>query len=191
MKDVMVLSDLEQIKCISQSYRIKILELFKNEKATAKMISEQMGEAHAKINYHIKEMTKYGILELVEEVAKMSLVEKYYRPVARQYIVDSKSIKFGDEQGQESLNQYRIQLFENLTESFYKCINSATPVVVKLNLINNMYLTEEQMLTFNDEINQLVDKYSALNQSTDETVKKYIYSNLIIESEHVAEKKTE
>ncbi|PID81241.1 MAG: transcriptional regulator [Clostridiales bacterium] len=190
MKEVMVLSDLEQIKCISQSYRIKILELFKNEKATAKMISEQMGEAHAKINYHIKEMTKHGILELVEEVAKMSLVEKYYQPVARQYVVDSKSMKFGDAQSRESLNQYRILLFENLTESFYNCIDRCKQTDIKLNLNSNMCLTQQQMLDFNAEINKIVDKYSAINQ-TGEGVKKYIFSNLIIEDEGEPEKETE
>ncbi len=180
MKDVLLLSDLEQIKCISQSYRIRILEMFKNEKATAKMISDLMGEPHAKINYHIKEMTKYGILELVEEVAKMSLVEKYYKPVARHFIVDSKSMKFGDEETKASINQYRISLFESLAESFYSSVNKGGSSL-KINLTDDLYLTDEQLEALNREIGQVVAKYSA--ESTERgDVKRYTYGGVIINS---------
>ncbi len=181
MKEIMVLSELDQIKCISQPYRIKILEMFNNEKATAKMISERMAEPHAKINYHIKEMSKHGILELVEEVTKMSLVEKYYCPVARHYIVDSKSMKFGDQAVKASLNQYRISLFENLTETFYDFIDRDQTTGLKINLVGDLCLTDSQLDAFNRELQQLIAKYQQTQKPTG-TARTYTYGGLIIDN---------
>ena len=44
MKEVMILRELEQIKAISQEYRISILETFDYKPCTAKMISDRLGE---------------------------------------------------------------------------------------------------------------------------------------------------
>ena len=76
MKDILVLKDLEQIKAISQQYRLDILEAFDNQAKTAKQIAEAMDEPHGRVNYHIKILEKVGIIELVEEVTKFGVVEK-------------------------------------------------------------------------------------------------------------------
>ncbi len=89
MKDVLILRELEQIKAISQPYRIEILKCFEEDQpATAKQISDKMNDPHAKVNYHIKVLQKAGILELIYENIRLGIVEKYYLPSARTFIID-------------------------------------------------------------------------------------------------------
>ncbi len=49
MKDVLVVDDLAQLKAMSNSYRIQIIHAFEDEPATAKQISEKLGEPHSKV----------------------------------------------------------------------------------------------------------------------------------------------
>jgi len=98
MEDVLVLDDLEKIKAISQSYRLEILKCFEGEKpATAKQIAEKMNEPHAKVNYHIKVLHRAGILQLVDEKVKQGIVEKYYLPSAKTFLI-AKHISSGTEE---------------------------------------------------------------------------------------------
>ena len=116
MKDVLILRELDQIKAISQEYRITILEAFNYEPATAKQISDRLGEPHAKINYHIKTLVKVNILELVQENIKLGIVEKYYCPVARDYVIDSSSLTSGDRE-MKTMNKVNVALFEHIAKA--------------------------------------------------------------------------
>lgn len=113
MKDVVVLRDLEQIKAISHPYRIEILACFEEKPATAKQIADKMGEPHAKINYHIKTLQKMEILQLVDERAKSGIIEKYYLPTAKKYVV-YKAITNSSEAGS----------FERSFDDYIKIFNS-------------------------------------------------------------------
>ena len=97
MKDVIVLKELEQIKAISQQYRLDIIEAFDSKPKTAKQIAEMLDEPHGRVNYHIKILEKVGIIELVQEVTKYGVVEKYYCPVAYKIIIDSSAVTLDDE----------------------------------------------------------------------------------------------
>ena len=113
MKDVIVLKELEQIKAISQQYRLDIIEAFDNKAKTAKQIAELLDEPHGRVNYHIKILEKVGIIELVEEVTKFGVVEKYYQPVAKKIIIDSKAVTLNDEMS-DSINHVSVAFFESI-----------------------------------------------------------------------------
>ncbi len=140
MKDIFVLRELEQIKAISNPYRIEILECFEEEQpATAKQIADKMGEPHAKINYHIKTLQKVGILDLVDERVKSGIIEKYYLPSAKTFVIDKSIMNSGDKGVMESLNQASISIFENIAKDFYKAVENA-----------NEKEHPKQMLHYND-----------------------------------------
>ncbi len=88
MKEVLILRDLECIKAVVHQKRIDILNKFDEEPLSAKQLSILLDEPHAKINYHIKMLYKFGILELVEQKIKSGIVEKYYYPKAKKIIID-------------------------------------------------------------------------------------------------------
>jgi hypothetical protein len=147
MKEVMILNELEQIKTVSNMYRIEVIESFGGKQATAKTISDKMGEPHAKVNYHIKELLNVGILELVEEKVRLGIVEKFYRPSAKVFIID-KSILIKDG---ESIDGFlcgeHICAFDGIAKDFYNAIEKSEAVNNGESLIHKRecYLTAEEV----------------------------------------------
>lgn len=180
MKDVMILRELDQIKAISQEYRISILETFNNKPATAKQISDVLGEPHAKINYHIKILVKFGILELVEENIKLGIVEKYYCPVAKDYIVDS-SLLSPDEKGLRTVEKANVAFFEHISKAFYdnvECGGNKPPK--KITHRKDVYLTKEEAEELNNFVNEKVNEFIDDKGMYRENTKEYSISTLII-----------
>lgn len=180
MKEVLVLRELEQIKAISQEYRIAILEAFDNKPATAKQISDRLGEPHAKINYHIKTLVKVGILELVEENIKLGIVEKYYCPVARDFVVDSSSF-VSNENERATFEKASVALFEHIAKDFYDNVEyTGMKPPKKFYHQPDVYLTKEESEILNDQMDQLIKSFIADKREKRENTWKYSISTLIV-----------
>lgn len=92
MKDVKVISNAEAIKALSDSFRLKILKILQIEgKASATHIAEEMGESASKISYHLKILEKHDIIELEETKIKGNIVEKIYKPAAKEFKLELKT----------------------------------------------------------------------------------------------------
>lgn len=183
MKEVLVLRDLEQIKAISHPYRIEILESFEDASATAKQIADKMGEPHAKVNYHIKTLLKVGILELIEEKVKLGIVEKYYRPAARTFVIDKNILNSGEKNVLDSINQAKISVFENISKDFYRAVEIANEKDYPKKILhyNDYYLTLDEISELQDKLASVLDEF--LKEKKDknrENVKKYSISALMI-----------
>ncbi|MBN2261247.1 MAG: helix-turn-helix transcriptional regulator [Clostridiales bacterium] len=180
MKDLMILRDLEQIKAISQEYRITILEAFNYEPATAKIISEKLGEPHAKINYHIKTLVRVGILELVEEQVKLGIVEKYYCPVAKDYIVDSSSLT-SSEKSVKTIEKVSIAFFEHIAKDFYNNVEvGGNNPPKKINHLQDIYLTPLEAEELNNRINSTIQEFLLDKHNPRKDADKYSVSTLLI-----------
>jgi len=181
MKDILVLRELDQIKAISHDYRLMIIEAFDDKPCTAKMISDKIKEPHAKVNYHIKTMEKVGLLELVEENVKLGIVEKYYAPVAKQYVVDSSVMNTKDANVADSLNRVFITFFEKISKDFYESIeNPHKDHTKKLFFKSDVYLTNEESRELSDQISKVIEEYIEDKTDAREDTEKYLIGNLVI-----------
>ncbi|MDK2919387.1 MAG: hypothetical protein PWQ37_2120 [Candidatus Petromonas sp.] len=183
MKDVLVLRDLQQIKAISHPYRIEILEAFEDSAATAKQIADKLGEPHAKVNYHIKTLLKVEILELVEEKVKLGIVEKYYIPAARTFVIDRNILNTIEKNVAESINQASISIFENISKDFYKAIEAANDKEHPKKMLhyNDYYLTLDEVKELHDKLKSVMQEFlQGKKDKNRENVKKYSISSLII-----------
>lgn len=180
MKEVMVLRELEQIKALSQEYRIAILEAFDNKPATAKQISDRLGEPHAKINYHIKTLVKVGILELVEESIKLGIVEKYYCPVARDFVVDSSSFSTS-ETHRATFEKANVALFEHIAKDFYENVeNTGKKPPKKFNHMQDIYLTEQEAEMLSGEVDKVLKEFVQDKRERRSGTTKYSVTTLLI-----------
>ncbi len=180
MKEVMILRELEQIKAISQEYRISILETFDYKPCTAKMISDRLGEPHAKINYHIKTLVKVGILELVDEQIKLGIVEKYYCPVAYEYMVDS-SLLTNNATAIKTIEKASIVFFEHISRDFYDNIEKGgNNPPKKINYIQDVYLTREEAKELNGMVNKKIQEFINDKHISRDDTDKYSVSTVII-----------
>lgn len=87
MQDFMVISQPRQIKAIADEKRIRLLDLLVERSATVAQLAAEFGEAHAKVYYHVKELERAGLVEMVEQTARSGAAEKHYRAKARTYLL--------------------------------------------------------------------------------------------------------
>ncbi len=155
MNEVFVVKDLEQIKALSSPYRISIIEAFNGEAATAKHISSKIGEPHSKVNYHIKLLAKVGLLELVKESPKYGVIEKYYQPIAKSFVIDSKITNIGDE-----VDKFKSAVFDRINKDFIEnSRNEEITLPSKITYDGNIYLTKEEISELNNKISAILEPY--------------------------------
>lgn len=88
MKDMEVLTELEQVKAMAVPLRVEIVKILGREPMTTTQVAKVLDEKPNRLYYHVTELEKVGILEVVETRQRGNLVEKYYQPVARLFRID-------------------------------------------------------------------------------------------------------
>src|SRR5947209_5417117 len=79
---------IEQLRAIADLLRLRIVDVLKEKPMTVTQLGEVLGEAPAKVHYHVRELEKVGLLRLVETREKGGILEKYYQPIARDFSVE-------------------------------------------------------------------------------------------------------
>lgn len=181
IKEVLLVSDLEKIKALSNVYRISILEAFDNKPATAKMISMKLGEPHGKVNYHMKTLAKVGILRLVEVSTKLGVVEKYYMPVAKNFMLDSSVIKTDEKEMLNSVNKYSSALLDKITKDVYKNMgNKDIEHPRKIYYGCDYYLTADEAMELNNKLKDIMGTFLDDKKESRDNTERYSVSSLII-----------
>jgi DNA-binding transcriptional ArsR family regulator len=57
------------------------------EPASATMLAARVGLARQKVNYHLRELERHGLIELVEERRKGNVTERVLRATAASYVI--------------------------------------------------------------------------------------------------------
>lgn len=76
---------LEQLRVVSDELRVAILTLVAERSMTVTQVAEALGQAPAKVHYHMRELERVGVVRLVATREKGGILEKYYRAVARHF----------------------------------------------------------------------------------------------------------
>lgn len=83
------ISDVKQLKALGHSCRVKILNALAEKAMTAKQLADLFSDEPAKTSYHVKQLLKVGLVELVyTRETQNGIVEKYYRAIAREFQTD-------------------------------------------------------------------------------------------------------
>jgi DNA-binding transcriptional ArsR family regulator len=77
----------EQLRVISDRLRTRIADLLGRRAMTVAQLSDDLGLAHAKVHYHVRELEQAGLVHLVATREKGGILEKYYRAVARVFSI--------------------------------------------------------------------------------------------------------
>lgn len=89
MLEQYMISDIKQLKALSHASRVRILQTLSDKPMTAKQLADQFGEEPAKTSYHVKQLLKVGLVELVfTRETQNGIVEKYYQAIAREFQTD-------------------------------------------------------------------------------------------------------
>lgn len=83
-----VLNDHQGLRTILPPLRRRILNELHTEPASASGLSRKLGLPRQKVNYHVRQLEKAGLLELQSEHQRRGCTERFFRPAARAYLVN-------------------------------------------------------------------------------------------------------
>jgi predicted transcriptional regulator len=80
-----VIQTLEELRIISNSLRLQILDVLIAAPHTVTQVGEQLGIQSKKLYYHIGELERVGLVRLVHTEIQSGIQLKYYRAIASYY----------------------------------------------------------------------------------------------------------
>ena len=116
------IDSVEQLRAIADILRLRIIDLLQSHPMTVTQLGEVLTIAPAKVHYHVRELEKVGLVQLVEKREKGGILEKYYRPIAKDISV-SKNL-FLTVPPNESLAATAIW-FDQVKDGFQQALRSA------------------------------------------------------------------
>ncbi|XQY90065.1 ArsR/SmtB family transcription factor [Metabacillus sp. HB246100] len=97
MKPMFTLSNYAQLKALSDPLRAEIMIRLIEKSYTGQQLSEIFRLSRAKIHYHLKELEKNELIEIVKKEEKNGIIQKFYRSVARGFTPSSQLLpQIGD-----------------------------------------------------------------------------------------------
>lgn len=79
---------IEQSKLLGNTLRVKIIGILHDVPKTSKQVATQIGESPGNVHYHIQQLYKGKLIELVEEKRVGGVIEKYYLARAKAFQSD-------------------------------------------------------------------------------------------------------
>ena len=100
---VHVVEDVEALQVLGHPLRVQILEALR-EPGSAAAVARQVGQTRQKVNYHLKELERVGLVEAVGERRSGNFIETLYEAVARSFLI-SPRVAWSDPRRVDALRQ--------------------------------------------------------------------------------------
>lgn len=85
-KTIEIIETYERLKSISDPLRTKMLMYLVEQPHTGHMLAHELNLSRAKILYHLRELEKHRIIQLVKKEERGGNILKYYQAIARGFI---------------------------------------------------------------------------------------------------------
>ncbi|HLX41658.1 MAG TPA: helix-turn-helix domain-containing protein [Ktedonobacteraceae bacterium] len=160
MQEHYEIDSIEQLRAIADALRIRIVEALQEHPMTVTQLGDALGEAPAKIHYHVRELEKVGLLKLVETREKSGILEKYYQPIARDFsVASSLFLRATPDESLAAIGAWFDQLKESFQRAFRVALEKKEDAT---NLMLNdafLYLTDEEQRQLCQQVNELFKQY--------------------------------
>lgn len=158
MLDSYTISDVKQLKALSHSCRLRILNCLTEKPMTAKQLADAFGEEPAKTSYHVKQLLKVGLVELkFTRQTQNGIVEKYYQAIAREFQTDPGLARHSD--GRSHLDAAFLQQLNKGQADFLRAYR--TDEITTGHGMHRLNISREQLPDFLAELNQLLARYDS------------------------------
>jgi Predicted transcriptional regulator len=88
MKRTLVIKDLNQLKVLSDPFRSQLMMLLIERPYTGQQLAEHFHLSRARVHYHLHELEKNHLIELVRTEEINGIVQKSYQSVAQGFLPD-------------------------------------------------------------------------------------------------------
>ncbi|MCA0972468.1 helix-turn-helix domain-containing protein [Halobacillus litoralis] len=110
MFDIKLLTTYEQLKALSDPFRSQLLLRLMEKPQTGQQLSEVFDLSRARIHYHLKELEKNELVEIVKKEEKNGIVQKFYQAVARGFVPDQSLLPYSEMS--ETVRQTMMSMLE-------------------------------------------------------------------------------
>ncbi|MGQ0803517.1 MAG: ArsR/SmtB family transcription factor [Actinomycetota bacterium] len=116
---VHVLEDIESLQTLCHPLRVRILEALR-EPGSSATVARQVGESRQRVNYHLKELERAGLVEPTGERRSGNFIETLYRAVAESFVV-SPQVAWSDPRRVEALrHQHSLEKLVTVGEQLQR-----------------------------------------------------------------------
>ncbi|UZJ78125.1 MULTISPECIES: ArsR/SmtB family transcription factor [unclassified Fictibacillus] len=171
MQEIYYLEDAEQLKVISDPLRLKVLWEIIDEAKTGKMIADILEAPAPKIHYHLKELDRVGLITVEKTEEKNGIIQKFYRPIARNFSVENILKQHKDHVKNELSDTLRENVLISLdkTKSYLRRVDSSLFEEWKQIKFgyDQLYLNEAQIQEFEKkakELQELINSFKKTRQ---------------------------
>ncbi|HEV2460019.1 MAG TPA: helix-turn-helix domain-containing protein [Ktedonobacterales bacterium] len=161
LPEVYEIDSLEQMRAVSDELRLRIMDLLARRAMTVTQVGEALGVAPAKAHYHVRELERVGLVDLVETREKGGILEKYYRAVARDFRVsDSLLQRTPPDETLGALNEFLQFVTRGFLDAVARDLRSGT-LGTEANGIFGvaLWMTDEEAKAFWKRMEELARPY--------------------------------
>ncbi|MFK7803445.1 MAG: helix-turn-helix domain-containing protein [Anaerolineae bacterium] len=171
-KDHILISNLEQLKAISDPLRLKLFEEIRTanqqgELQTIRKAAETLQTSHAKLYYHVKQLEKHEFIYVADTVMISGIAEKYYAVVAEVIIVDPALLEGQPAEEAAVVVQSMLRTTFDVTVSEISQLMKTDPTGDQHIHLNRqlLRLTEDQALMFHEKLSALEEEIRLASQA--------------------------
>jgi DNA-binding transcriptional ArsR family regulator len=122
--EIYTLTDLEQVKVLSDPLRLRILEVLCARERTTKQVAEEIGEKPTRLYHHVDALERVGLIRLSRTRQNRGTVEKYYLGVARAFRADTSLFSTtGDTEATKTVADVVGSMMETTAQDLRRLIN--------------------------------------------------------------------
>jgi DNA-binding transcriptional ArsR family regulator len=172
----MVISNLESLKVMADSHRMRIVEVLADKPLTVKQIAHQLGTSPTKLYYHVNLLEEHGFIVVTSSRVVSGIIEKQYRAAAISLKIDRALLSFGGGNVSEGIDTLLSAVFEAARDDISRGIRSG---VIKLGEGNSeenntvlgrtlVRMTPEHFKSFRDKFVALIKEFDTLGTKESE-----------------------
>lgn len=177
-QSIYILETYEQLKVISDPLRTKMLIHLVERPHTGQMLAQELNLSRAKVLYHLRELEKYGIIQLVRKEERAGNVLKFYQAVARGFIPADHLLTYVE--SKEATRQSYLEVIDRaktrvLTapDKSFELHSSNVEEWNNLSLQTEFTVSREKFVEFTKKYRELLDTLK--EDAADDTDKEHYY----------------
>lgn len=149
------IKDPEVVKAIADPKRLQILHLLGKKQLSARQLGKMIGEPTRNLYYHLNELEKHDIIEVVEVKQKGNLLEKFYQTKYTYLSLDPTLLMFGEEKNK--------LLYTTIASGFQHSLATLQTAFNKQTFFESKKLGASLSIKMTETVfSEFIDKMSAL-----------------------------
>ncbi|RDW17129.1 ArsR family transcriptional regulator [Oceanobacillus arenosus] len=198
MKPIMTIETYNQLKALGDPLRTDMMMYLCEGPYTGQQLSETLNIPRGKIHYHLKELEKNNIIEIVKKEEKNGIMQKFYRSVASGFTISDELLPIHE------IDKTKRQIFYSMIDRAKRRVQTAPKQAFerKGNSENpedwgymaaamEIEASETQFKKWTKKYFALMEELEKMGEESDEEKNIYYFFNLGFQVEEFAFKKRE